>query len=104
MVPVDAGVFAFCIDRTEVTQSAYDAFLSATTNGGPARPDGCTTKKSNTVALGSDGTMPVRNVDWCDAYAYCAWAGKRLCGRTGGGGAMTAAETTSATGNEWHLA
>jgi formylglycine-generating enzyme required for sulfatase activity len=24
-------------------------------------------------------------VDWCDAFAYCAWAGKRLCGKIGGG-------------------
>jgi formylglycine-generating enzyme required for sulfatase activity len=30
---------------------------------------------------------PVVNVDWCDAYAYCAAAGKRLCGRVGGGAA-----------------
>lgn len=27
---------------------------------------------------------PVRCVDVCDARAYCAWAGKRLCGEIGG--------------------
>jgi formylglycine-generating enzyme required for sulfatase activity len=24
-------------------------------------------------------------VDWCDAYAFCQWSGKRLCGKIGGG-------------------
>ncbi len=24
--------------------------------------------------------IPVTCVDWCDAHAYCAWKGKRLCG------------------------
>jgi formylglycine-generating enzyme len=24
--------------------------------------------------------LPVGNVDWCDAAAFCAWAGKHICG------------------------
>jgi hypothetical protein len=27
--------------------------------------------------------------DWCDAVAYCKWAGKHLCGKIGGGGVPT---------------
>jgi hypothetical protein len=36
------------------------------------------------VGAGS-GNFPITNVDWCDAYAYCAGIGKRLCGKIGGG-------------------
>jgi len=44
--------------------------------------------------------MPVACVDWCDAYAYCAWAKKRLCGRIGGGTIVAAEENDPARG-EW---
>ena len=36
------------------------------------------------VAAGRDN-QPVGWVDWCDAYAFCRWAGKRMCGKIGGG-------------------
>ena len=70
----------FCIDAHEVSNTEYRAFLSATDK--PVEKDFC---DWNAGAYGSlTGTpadsMPVAFVDYCDAYAYCAWAGKRLCG------------------------
>lgn len=56
---------AFSIDRVEVTNRAFDAFLRAT--GHP--PPGLRFPHPE---------QPVAGVSWYDAEAYCAWAGKRL--------------------------
>jgi formylglycine-generating enzyme required for sulfatase activity len=42
-------------------------------------------------------------VDWCDAVAYCKWAGKRLCGKIGGG-PVARADFADATKSQWHNA
>jgi len=39
-------------------------------------------------------------VDFCDADAYCKWAGKRLCGRIGGG-TLTVDESIEPKASEW---
>jgi formylglycine-generating enzyme required for sulfatase activity len=91
---VNTGLF--CIDSTEVTQAQYRQFLDAK----PAldgQPPECSWNK--TYAPPAPGgwcpfgawvpdqhpNYPAVCVDWCDAYAYCRWAGKRLCGKVGGG-------------------
>lgn len=105
MVFVNASGLSFCIDSTEVTNTEYDSFLAATDGGAPsaldagAAPDGCAGNLSFVRAApqptGDDGAFPVASVDWCDAYAFCRWAGKRLCGKT--------VQTDASTG-EWFAA
>ncbi len=62
---------AFYIDRYEVTTARYAKFLAAT--GGVRPPD-----EWETLVPARDAELPVVGVDWNDASAYCAWAGRRL--------------------------
>lgn len=64
-------VDAFYIDRFEVTTGRYAKFLAAT---GSARPP----EKWEAIDLAAAAELPVVGVDWNDAAAYCAWAGRRL--------------------------
>jgi sulfatase modifying factor 1 len=76
----------FCIDMTEVTNVSYQFFVDA--NPSPTFRAECTWKTTHAWSLPSGsvyetgrGDWPVVGVDWCDADAYCAWAGKKLCSR-----------------------
>jgi serine/threonine-protein kinase len=61
---------AYWIDPSEVTNSQYQAFLTAT--GHPPPPFwGAATRPEW-------ANLPVADVDWFDAQAYATWAGKRL--------------------------
>ncbi len=73
---------SFYIDKTEVSNAAYAKFLEHMKSG-----DHSTCHPSE--AKGKDHTpagwrenlpkdLPVVGVDWFDAFAYAAWAGKRL--------------------------
>lgn len=61
----------FFIDRYEVTQEEYLAFIRTT--GHPAPPSW----RDNRHEEGK-GNHPVTEVDWYDANDFCRWAGKRL--------------------------
>jgi len=52
----------------------------------------------------SRANYPVTQVDWCDAWGYCAAAGKHLCGRIGGGNTLQGYETGDAKKSEWYSA
>jgi sulfatase modifying factor 1 len=43
------------------------------------------------------------NVDFCDAAAYCDWAGERLCGGLGGG-SLAVTDLNEASKSQWYLA
>jgi formylglycine-generating enzyme required for sulfatase activity len=74
----------FCIDSTQVTNVQYAQFVHAVTPQMTQQAPGCEWNDTFNPATGLPlpGTMddyPVGSVDFCDAWAYCAWAGKRMC-------------------------
>jgi formylglycine-generating enzyme required for sulfatase activity len=48
-------------------------------------------------------SLPVSNVDWCDAQAYCHDADKHLCGAVGGG-SIGYSQYLSGFTSEWYIA
>ena len=65
------SVRPFFIDRTEVTNAAYQKFVEAANYDPPA------TWKDGSLPAGEE-ELPVTGITWYDAAAYAAWAGKRL--------------------------
>jgi len=100
MVRLEAST-PFCIDTTEVTNAQYDLFLASPK---PSVPAYCFTPSYGSPESSVYGpNKPRGNVTWCAAYAYCAWAGKRLCGRIGGG-RSSVVTYTSTSESQWSYA
>lgn len=84
---------SYCIDATEATREHYAAFVAANPDPSAAQTGSCKDANKQWIREdcwpgGFDATpsdYPMLCVDYCDAKAYCEWAGKRLCGRIGGG-------------------
>lgn len=92
----------YCIDSTEVTNAHYAEFLSEANIN--EQPSECAWNDTYIPLWGwpaeNKDDYPVVEVDWCDAHAYCEWAGKRLCGRVGGG-ILLYGDFADATKSEW---
>lgn len=101
MVAIETPKGWFCIDSTEVTEHDYADFLDTSP---PAQASPCAWNTTyEKLASTPRSLYPRRWVDWCDARAYCEWAGKRLCGAIGGGSAPYDG-FASANSSEWYFA
>ncbi|MFN7922013.1 MAG: SUMF1/EgtB/PvdO family nonheme iron enzyme [Bryobacteraceae bacterium] len=67
----EVEIDAFLLDKTEVTNDQYAKFAGTTKRAVPYH-------WVNSRVPPGEEQYPVYNVDWEDASAYCAWAGKRL--------------------------
>lgn len=119
-VPTPDG-HSYCIDTRETNQAEYAAFLAVKEKDATGMPaELCSYKKGHTIPIGDSPlsnecpawvydpvkkpNAPMSCVDWCDAYAYCAWVGKRLCGRVGGGKLGAEEGYKDANVSEWYNA
>ncbi len=119
----------YCMDQREVVNSEYQDFLKAVGGKLSDPPPECSwntalvpelydptdpnnddpgTGKCSVNTWNNDPSFAVVCVDFCDAWAYCSWAGKRLCGVHGAPGnsvnVMTEEQASAAgnsTASEW---
>jgi len=103
----ELGGGSYCIDQTEVTRRQYELFyLSNPPVSNQIAVCQWSTDYTPTLswpAQSFDLDRPVVGVNWCEAYAYCQWAGKRLCGSISGG-ASSYSDHDVATESQWYNA
>jgi formylglycine-generating enzyme len=89
------------IHATEVTNADYNAFLDANVSPSTQTAE-CSWNDSFGVPSAAAVNLPRGDVDWCDAKAYCSWAGMQLCGRIGMPGAhVSPGEVTMPNIDQW---
>src|SRR5262249_50447088 len=105
------GGGSYCIDGTEVTYTQYLVFYHANPviMGLPVACNNHVYTPSGAWPPGpTQLNNPVAYVDWCDAVAYCTYAGKHLCGKISGGSNDDPNSDpmvyASATQSEWYNA
>ncbi len=106
--PESVRVGTYCIDSTEVSVADYAAFLADAPPLAQQADDCSWNRHLEPQEFSSEDLLPpvpgvrrnfpVDHVDFCDARAYCAWAGKRLCGKLGGGALPEGADPAD---SEW---
>ena len=100
----------FFIDSTEVTRKQYAAFLASNPEPGKQPPvcswnsdfatSACEQSAGDAgVPVSTDPSLPIVCVNFCDAQAFCVWAGKTLCHGDFGG-----ATQTNANVSQWYSA
>jgi formylglycine-generating enzyme required for sulfatase activity len=115
-VRVGAGDNTFCIDATEVTVAQYKEFVAANVPIA-SQPGLCQWNASFESAypapnadagiVAPGDAEPEAYVNWCQALAYCSWAGKYLCGKAEKGkktGPVTLDSLQNTQTNQWLLA
>jgi formylglycine-generating enzyme required for sulfatase activity len=110
---------AYCIDQAEISKGQYNKFITANVPissqialcqaNTTFIPRGAWPPSTNedplpaATGLAFSFSLPVHYVDWCDAYAYCKWSGKQLCGQINGQG-LDPTQRNDAGASAWYNA
>ncbi|MBX3209214.1 MAG: SUMF1/EgtB/PvdO family nonheme iron enzyme [Labilithrix sp.] len=86
-----------CIDATEVTVADFRAFTESVQGTTLEVGAPCPPVTVGLLGARPDESLPMTQVSFCEARAFCAWAGKRLCGKVGGGPIPTTGPSSGPT-------